>query len=310
MRLWVTGGGGFLGRAICAGALQRGWSVVAPGRAELELRDRAAVRAFALGLARGDGAGGGPTVCVHAAAVGGGIGWMKEHPETAFLGNMYIGLHVIEACAEVGMPVVGVSSACVYPRDARQPMVEGDIWAGEPEPSNGPYGQAKRMMLVQGAAAAAERGLPCAFVVPTNLYGPHDHFLPDRSHIVAALIRRFEEARIAGAEEVVCWGSGQATRDLLYVEDAARGVLAAASLLPGPEPINLGTGVEWQTGEIAREVAAAVGYTGRVRWDAEKPDGMPRKVLDTARAASRLGWRAEIGLAEGLRRTVEWYRGV
>lgn len=300
MQILLTGGHGFLGRHLQVALAHAGYHVWAPTRQQLDLRDRSAVQSYFKAHAF--------DACIHAAATGGGIGWMKEHPETAFLGNLLANTHVLEAAADHGVYLVGVSSACVYPRDAKQPMMESQIWEGEPEPSNGPYGQAKRMMLVQGAAAAAERGVDSAFVVPTNLYGPYDHFAPDKSHIVAALIRRFEEARQQGAAEVVCWGSGRATRDLLYAPDAAEGILYALQRRPGPAPINLGTGVEHSTATIAEAIAEATGYKGVIRWDDTRPDGMPRKVLHTGRAQNCLGWQAKTDLVTGLRETVEWFR--
>ena len=300
MPILLTGGHGFLGRHLISALSKAGHDVEAPSRAELDLSDRRAVQQFFKA--------GAFEACIHAAATGGGIGWMKAHPETALLGNLLANTHVLEAAADKGVYLVGVSSACVYPRDAIQPMEETQIWEGAPEPSNGPYGQAKRLMLVQGAAAAAERGADCAFVVPTNLYGPGDHFAPDRSHIVAALVRRFEEARVQAQPEVLCWGSGQATRDLLFVRDAAEAILCALQQRPGPEPINLGTGLEYSTAVIAEAIAEATGYKGRIQWDRSRPDGMPRKVLHTGRAQERLGWRAKTDLATGLRETVEWFR--
>lgn len=300
MQILLTGGHGFLGRHLQVALAHVGYQVWAPTRQQLDFRDRLAVQSYFKAHSF--------DACIHAAATGGGIGWMKEHPETAFLGNLLANTYVLEAAADHGVYLVGVSSACVYPRDAEQPMMESQIWQGEPEPSNGPYGQAKRMMLVQGAAAAAERGAACAFVVPTNLYGPYDHFAPDKSHIVAALIRRFEEARQEGAAEVVCWGSGRATRDLLYAPDAAEGILCALHQRPGPAPINLGTGVEHPTATIAEAIAEATGYKGTIRWDHSRPDGMPRKVLHTGRAQNCLGWQAKTDLVTGLRETVEWFR--
>lgn len=300
MRVLVTGAHGFLGQHLRRAVEGAGHEVLGPSRSEVELTDRRAVQNYFLEK-RLD-------ACIHAAATGGGIGWMKDHPETALIGNVLASTHVIEAATDAGIPLVGVSSACVYPRVCPQPMRETDIYEGEPEPTNGPYGHAKRLMLVQAAAAAAERGLRCAMLVPTNLYGPHDHFDPSRSHIVAALVRRFEEARLSRAPSVTCWGSGRATRDLLYAGDAAGAVLRALERLPGPAPINLGTGVEHTTAAIATAVAQAVGYEGEILWDSSRPDGMPRKVLDSGRAMEQLGWMARTSLEDGLGETVRWYR--
>ena len=202
----------------------------------------------------------------------------------------------------------GVSSACVYPRDAAQPMREDAIWDGAPEPTNGPYGEAKRMMMVIGAALASQEGLDVVFPVPTNLYGPGDETDAGRAHVVGALLARFEAARVAEAREVVCWGTGTATRDLLHVRDAAEGIVRHLERGGGPEPVNLGSGEEHSITTIARAVAAAVGYHGRITWDTSQPDGMPRKVLDVTRARDRLQWTPRISLAAGLTETVAWLR--
>lgn len=300
-RVVVTGGGGFLGSHVAERLRAQGAVVAVPRRAEVDLRDPAATLAW-FEAAR-------PELVVHAAATGGGIGFMRAHPAVACTDNLLLNTSVIEAARRVGVErYVGVSSACAYPANPRQPMVEADIETGAPEPTNGPYGYAKRLMLVQGVAYAQEYGLDCAFVVPTNLYGPRDDFDPARSHVVPALVRRFEEARRAGAAHVDCWGTGRATRDLLYVGDAAEAVVRLLEVGGGPEPLNLGSGAERTVREIAEAVAEAVGFHGELRWDVTKPDGMPRKVLDTGRAAARLGWAARTSLADGLQETVAWFR--
>lgn len=297
--IFITGAHGFLGRHIVSAAQTRGYRTLTPPRAELDLCDRSAVLRFVATQK--------PDAIIHAAATGGGIGWMKEHPETALLGNVLASTHTLEAAAEHKIPLVGVSSACVYPRVCPQPMREDDIYQGEPEPTNGPYGHAKRLMMVQGQAAHQERGLECSFLVPTNLYGPYDHFAPTRSHIVAALLSRFLDATRQNAPVVTCWGTGTATRDLLYAPDCAEAILTALERKPGPEPINLGTGVEHTTRTIAEACAHACGYPGRIDWDTTRPDGMPRKVLDTTRAQQKLGWTAKTSLEDGLQETLAWY---
>jgi GDP-L-fucose synthase len=298
---WLTGGGGFLGGHLREALSRAGARVRAPSRAELDLRDHEAVRRWCRDAR--------PDVVIHAAATGGGIGWMRAHPATAFSDNVRMATAVLEAAAEVGVRrLVGIGSACAYAGDAPQPLREACIFAGEPEASNGPYGHAKRALLVLGEALAQERGLACAFVVPTNLYGPGDDTGPTRSHLVGALLRRFEEARLAGARDVTCWGTGRATRDLLYAPDCAEGVLAALSLAPDAGPINLGSGMERSVASIAEAVAEAVGWQGTIHWDVEKPDGMARKVLDPARAREVLGWRARTPLDVGLQETVAWFR--
>jgi GDP-L-fucose synthase len=300
-RVLVTGAGGFLGRHLVAALAAAGATVLGPRRAELDLRDAAATRAWMLRH--------GPSHVVHAAAVGGGIGWMAAHPADSLRDNLAMAGSVLDAAHHVGVKrFVGVSSACAYPGAAAQPMREDAIFDGPPEPTNGPYGHAKRMLLVQGAAMAAQYGFSCAFVVPTNLYGPGDDLDPARSHLVAALVRRFLEARRDGVREVACWGTGRATRDLLHVRDAAAGVVAALRHAPDARPINLGSGQERTTREIASAVASAVGWHGEIRWDETRPDGMPRKVLDTQRAREVLRWTPTTPLDVGLEETVAWAR--
>ncbi|MFZ5479714.1 MAG: NAD-dependent epimerase/dehydratase family protein [Myxococcota bacterium] len=288
-RVVVTGGTGFLGRHVCDALRERGAFPVPLGRADGDLRARADF----------DGA----DHVVHCAALGGGIGWMRKHPATALHDNVLINTNVLEGARRSGVRrLVGVSSACAYAVDAPQPMREDAIFAGQPEPTNGPYGHAKRLMLVHGAALAAEHGFDCAFAVPTNLYGPGDDFDPARSHLVAALVRKF----VAGDGN--CWGTGRATRDLLHVRDCAEGVVRLLEVGGGPSPVNLGSGEERTVAAVAEAVARAAGYEGTVRWDTTKPDGMPRKVLDITRAHERLGWAPRVSLEDGLAETVAWFR--
>jgi GDP-L-fucose synthase len=301
-RVLVTGGHGFLGRHVCAALTAAGATPLPIGRAQVDLRDRAAVRALFNRHAS--------DFVVHAAVTGGGIGWMRAHPAEAFVDNVRMTTEVMDAAQRANVRrFVGVSSACAYAVDAAQPMREEALFAGDPEPTNGPYGHAKRAMMVQGAAYAAQYGFDAVFVVPTNLYGPGESVDPARAHVVGALVRRFEEARRAGVDEVTCWGSGRATRDLLFVRDAAAGILLALTQPVGPAPVNLGSGEERTIAEIATAVADAVGFRGTIRWDAALPDGMPRKVLDITRARCLLGWSPQTPLAEGLAEMVAWFRG-
>lgn len=300
-RVLVTGARGFLGGHLCAALAEVGAAPLPVGRADADLRDPAAVEALFTRLA--------PDLVVHAAAVGGGIGWMKDHPATALAGNVLVNTTVLEAAARHRVRrLLGVSSACAYAKEAPQPMAEATLFDGEPEPTNGPYGHAKRMMMRHGVALAEEHGLDAVFVVPTNLYGPGENVDPTRSHVVGALIRRFEEARRLGLPEVAVWGSGRATRDLLFVRDAARLMVRALAVGGGPEPVNLGSGVERPIADIAAAVAAACGYDGVVSWDRTRPDGMPRKQLDTTRMTARLGPFPLTPFPAGLAETVAWYR--
>ncbi len=301
-RVLVTGGHGFFGRHVCEAVEAAGATALPIGRSDADLRDGAAVRALFARLA--------PDRVVHAAVTGGGIGWMRAHPADAFVDNVRMTTEVMEAALHAGVArFCGVSSACAYAVDAAQPMREAALFAGDPEPTNGPYGHAKRAMMVQGAAYAAQHGFDAVFVVPTNLYGPGESVDPGRAHVVGALVRRFEEARREGLDTVTCWGTGRATRDLLFVRDAAEGIVAALARGAGPAPVNLGSGKERTIAEIASTIAEAVGYRGTIRWDASQPDGMPRKVLDIERARTLLGWAPRTPLAEGLQEMVTWFRG-
>lgn len=306
-RVLVTGGHGFLGRHVVDTLRARGATPIAPRRADLDLADvRPAARAIA------DAA---PDFVVHCAATGGGIGFMRANPGTACTDNVLVSTAAIEGARLARVRrYVGVSSACAYPGLVAQPMREPTIGDGDPEPTNGAYGQAKRLMLVQGAGYAHEHGLDCVFAVPTNLYGPGDDYDERSSHVVAALIRRFEAARRAGDARVVVWGTGGATRDLLYVQDCAEGIvrlLEVGAVEPGApwgRAYNLGSGRESTVREIAGAVRRAVGFEGALDWDTTKPDGMPRKVLDAARMHAHTGWRAATDLDAGLTAAVADFR--
>jgi GDP-L-fucose synthase len=301
-RVLVTGARGFLGAHVVTALSEASAAPLPVGREDADLRDPAAVRALFDRLR--------PDMVVHAAVTGGGIGWMRAHPADAFTDNVRMTTEVLDAAWRHGVRrFCGVSSACAYAVDAVQPMREEALYAGLPEPTNGPYGHAKRAMMVQGAAYAEQHGFDCVFAVPTNLYGPGESTDLGRAHVVGALLRRFEEARVAGAEEVVCWGSGRATRDLLHVRDAAAGILALLAHGGGPAPVNLGSGDERTIAAIASAVADAVGFRGRIAWDPARPDGMPRKVLDISRARALLGWAPRVPLAEGLSEMIAWFRG-
>ncbi len=297
----LTGARGFLGRWLHRRLLEAGAQVHALTSAELDLRDRRATRERFRAVQ--------PELVLHAAVQGGGIGWMRAHPVESGFDNTLINAHVIEAAHESGARAfVGISSACAYPRTPRTiPFVEEELWDGRPEPFNDAYAQSKRLMMALGDAWQQQHGLPSAFPMLANLYGPGDHLEPERAHVVAALIQRC----LAGPDELVVWGTGRATREHLYVEDAAEGVLRCAERALAGEhlgPLNLGTGEEVSVARLAFAVAAACGYEGPVRFDESKPDGQPRKCLDVTRMERVLGWRAPTSLEEGLRRTVAWYR--
>lgn len=299
-RVIVTGGAGFLGGFVVERLRAAGALVSIPRSSEIDLCDwETCVRYF-----RDER----PEIVIHAAVDGGGIGYMRENPASIGLNNLLMALNVLRASQELKVRrFVGVSSICAYPRDTPVPMREQDIWAGYPEPSNGSYGVSKRVMMDLGASFRAQYGLNTVFPMPVNLYGPRDDFDPRSSHVVPALIRRFLAAKRQGAPEVVAWGTGRATRELLYVEDCAEAIVLAAERLDTSEPFNLGTGLELTVASIAHAVARAVGFEGRIRWDASFPDGQPRKFLDTSRAREWLGWQATTSLEQGLSKSVSWY---
>ena len=299
----VTGGSGFLGRFVVAELAARGaTNVFVPRSREYDLRDREAIRRM-LNDAH-------PEVVIHLAAVVGGIGANRENPGRFFYDNAIMGIELIEQARLAGVAkFVTVGTVCSYPKFAPVPFREEDLWDGYPEETNAPYGLAKKMLLVQGQAYRQQYGFNVIHLVPVNLFGPHDNFDPASSHVIPALIRKCLEARDAGASDVELWGTGSASREFLYVEDAARGIVMAAEAYDGEEPVNLGVGHEMSIRELSGAIAAATGYEGAFRWDPSKPDGQPRRALDTRRARDRFGFTASIPFEEGLRRTVAWYEG-
>lgn len=297
----VTGGAGFLGSHVVERLVAAGATVHTSRSADHDLR-RADACAALLAETR-------PQVVIHCAVDGGGIGYMRANPATIYTNNVLMNTHLLHAAWAAGVEkFCGVSSVCAYPRDAPIPMREADVWTGYPEPTNAAYGLSKRMMVEQGRAYRQQHGLRSCFPMPVNLYGPRDEFDPARSHVVPALIRKCLEARAAGDDHVVAWGTGTATRELLYVEDCADAVVLMAERVDDPDAINLGTGVETSVRELVETVAGACGYDGEIRWDTTRPDGQPRKCLDVSRARDALGWTARVPLAEGLARTVAWAR--
>jgi len=301
VRVMVTGGAGFLGSRIALKLEERGATPIVIRSAEYDLTDPQRVRA-ALEDTHAE-------YIVHAAAVVGGIGANREHPGRFFFANAAMGIHLIHEAWLAGIhKLVIVGTVCSYPKYTDVPFREEDLWSGYPEETNAPYGLAKKMLLVQSQAYRDEYGFESVFVIPTNLYGPGDNFDYDTSHVIPAMIRKCMEARAAGDEEVVLWGTGQPTREFLYVDDAAEGVVLALEHLENSEPVNLGSASEIAIRDLAGQIARITGFEGRFVWDSSKPDGQPRRAVDGTRARRLLGWAPRTGLDQGLTNTVNWFR--
>lgn len=302
LRVTVTGGAGFLGAALCRKLLERGCRRIdVPRRRDYDLTREADVERMYVDFR--------PDVVVHLAAEVGGIGANQAHPGRFFYANLAMGMHLIEQGRRHGLSrFVHTGTVCAYPRVVPVPFREQTLWDGYPEPTNAPYGIAKKSLFVMLDAYHREYGFPGVAVVPVNLYGPGDNFDPQTSHVIPALIRKCVEAVDRGDDHLSCWGTGAASREFLYVDDAADGMILAAERMAEPTPINLGSGVEITIRDLAGRVADLVGFRGRLDWDATRPDGQPRRCLDVSRAADLLGWRARIDLTTGLRRTIEWFR--
>jgi GDP-L-fucose synthase len=300
VRVMVTGGAGFLGSHVVQKLEDRGARVFVPRSREYDLRYRDCIRA-ALDAAR-------PDIVVHLAAVVGGIGANRAHPGRFFYENAIMGIELMEQCRLTGVEkFVGVGTVCSYPKFAPVPFREDGLWDGYPEETNAPYGLAKKMLLVQAQAYRQEYGFNAITLLPVNLYGPGDNFDPTSSHVIPALVRKFVAAREERLPSVVAWGTGRASREFLYVEDAAEGIVLATERYDGSDPVNLGSGREITIADLAQTVARHCGYTGEIRWDASQPDGQPRRMLDTTAARERFGFQATTGFDEGLRRTIAWY---
>lgn len=301
-RVCVTGGAGFLGSFVTAKLKERGVKeLFIPQIEKYNLVDPVSI-AQMLDDSR-------PDVIIHLAAHVGGIGANREHPAEFFYDNLMMGVQLMHQAWQRGIEkFVAIGTVCAYPKFTPVPFKEDDIWNGYPEETNAPYGLAKKMLLVQAQAYRQQYGYNAIFLLPVNLYGPHDNFDPRSSHVIPALIRKCLEAKESGAPELVVWGDGSPTREFLFVEDAAEGIVLAAERYNGSDPVNLGSGFEISIKDLAETIARKTGYEGKLVWDTTKPNGQPRRGLDVSRAEKYFGFRAQVKFEEGLQRTIDWYR--
>lgn len=301
-RVCVTGGAGFLGRMVQKTLREHGASeIFVPMIEDYDLVKGEDIDRM-YDTAR-------PDVIIHLAAHVGGIGANRLRPAEFFYDNLMMGVQLMHKAWQRGIgKFVAIGTVCAYPKFTPVPFKEDDIWNGYPEETNAPYGLAKKMLLVQAQAYRQQYGYNSIFLLPVNLYGPGDNFNPSSSHVIPALIRKCIEAQEAGEKEIVVWGDGSPTREFLYVEDAARGIVMAAEKYDGPEPVNLGSGYEISIKDLAEMIARLTGFEGRLVWDSTQPNGQPRRGLDTTRAAEYFGFKAQVNFEEGLRQTIAWYR--
>jgi len=301
-RFVVTGGAGFLGRAVVKALHERGAEqVFVPRSAEYDLRQRDAILDL-LNDTR-------PDFIIHLAAVVGGIGANRAHPAEFFYDNLIMGTQLLHEAWRAGIKkFVTIGTVCAYPKFTPVPFHEESLWDGYPEETNAPYGLAKKMLLVQGQAYRQQYGFNSIYLLPTNLYGPGDNFDLETSHVIPALIRKFMEAKDRGEKQVVAWGTGSPTREFLYVDDAAEGILLATEHYEKSDPVNIGSGQEISIRDLTELVAELVGFEGEVVWDSSKPDGQPRRALDTSRAEQEFGFKAKTSFRDGLAKTIAWYQ--
>jgi GDP-L-fucose synthase len=300
-RVLVTGGAGFLGSFVCPMLEERGAEISIPRRRDFDLTEQSDVRRLIIETR--------PDVVIHLAAEVGGIGANRENPGRFFYANAAMGINLIEESRRSGVAkFVQVGTVCAYPKFTPVPFKEDDLWEGYPEETNAPYGIAKKALLVMLQSYREQYGFNGVYLLPVNLYGPRDNFDLASSHVIPALIRKFVHAGASGAEFVDVWGTGSASREFLYVEDAARGIVLATEEYESPDPVNIGAGREVTIRDLVEMIASIVGFEGEIRWDASKPDGQPRRMLDTTRARETFGFEAQVELEDGLERTVEWWR--
>lgn len=297
----VTGGAGFLGRRVverlndCDGV-----EIFSPRRADYDLVEMADVKRLLADTQ--------PDLVIHLAAVVGGIGANQKNPGRFFYENLMMGVQLMEqARLHDVAKFVAIGTVCAYPKFTPVPFAEDDLWNGYPEETNAPYGLAKKMMLVQAQSYRQQYNFNSIFLLPANLYGPGDNFKVESSHVIPALIRKCVEARVAGASYIEVWGTGNASREFLYVDDCAEAIVSAAALYNDSEPVNIGTGNEITIRELVQLIARETGFEGEIRWQSDKPDGQPRRHLDVSRAYEKFGFQAKTSFADGLKKTIAWY---
>ncbi len=300
-KILVTGGAGFLGSFVLEKLKARGVqeeNLRVVRSAEYDLRKMEdCIRAVE-----------GVNLIIHLAAKVGGIGFNREHPGELFYDNIMMGVQLMEAARLAGVQkFVAVGTICAYPKFTPVPFKEDDLWVGYPEETNAPYGLAKKMLLVQAQAYRAQYGMNAIYLLPVNLYGPRDNFKPESSHVIPALIKKVHDAKISGADHIDVWGTGSATREFLYVEDAAEGIILATERYNKEHPVNLGSGMEISIRDLITKICEIMDFRGELRWDTTKPDGQPRRMLDVTRAEAEFVFKAQTSFEEGLKRTIDWY---
>ena len=300
-RVVVTGGAGILGRVVVEQLSSKGCKhITVPRSAQFDLRKTSDIRKLYTQSR--------PDMIIHLAAVVGGIGANRENPGKFFYDNLMMGVELMEQARQMGITkFVAIGTICAYPKFCPVPFKEEHIWDGYPEETNAPYGLAKKMLLVQSQAYRQQYGFNSVYLLPVNLYGPGDNFSPKSSHVIPALILKCIEAKERGDRQITVWGTGRATREFLYVDDAARGIVLAAEKYNSSEPVNLGAGFEISIKELAGQIVKLTKFKGEIIWDKTKPDGQPRRCLDTTRARKEFGFKAKVSFETGLKKTIAWY---